>query len=366
TLVTNYSSLHEVNLHYWQSQRFKQWGYTFMTGYTGQRASDVNEDGFSDLPRLQSLQLHPSLFWYPDSKTIIKFSYHYTGEQRTGGDMLALDQTSLDHTFFEANMLQRHNLAAQISRRINQQQSILVKASLGSFQQQQRSDSMLRSGRQQNLFTEASWLYEKGNMHLIGGLNLYGLKFNPTTRGYLFGSFRQFSEGVFTQLTESISRNSTLEVGFRLDHNQAYGYFPLPRLALFHRFNEHWGSRLGIGWGYSLPTPFVSFYRETDPGKLEALSDQIRAEHSIGYNAEINYRMHWKQNRLFINQAFFLTDVKNPLQLGVRSNGSQYLYNQDGPMRSAGTDTYIQLALGEWEFYFGYSKNVRSVFNSSE
>lgn len=65
TALANYSTLDEKNLNLFASKKFKNFGYTIFAGGTLQNAQDVNKDGFSDVPKLNSLVVHPKLFFYP-------------------------------------------------------------------------------------------------------------------------------------------------------------------------------------------------------------------------------------------------------------------------------------------------------------
>ena len=71
TALVNYSTLDEKNLNIFASKKFKNFGYTFFAGKTSQNAQDVNKDGFSDVPKLNSLVIHPKLFFYPSGNSTI-------------------------------------------------------------------------------------------------------------------------------------------------------------------------------------------------------------------------------------------------------------------------------------------------------
>ncbi|MCH5688457.1 hypothetical protein LWM68_31850 [Niabella sp. W65] len=79
----NQTTLKETNFSAYLSKKYKQVGYTFFGGYNYQKAVDVNKDGFSDVAALNSLVLHPRLFFYPDDNTTISAGYTSTFEKKT-------------------------------------------------------------------------------------------------------------------------------------------------------------------------------------------------------------------------------------------------------------------------------------------
>src|SRR4026208_1393577 len=66
TILLNQSTLKETNANFYSSGRKDKLGYTFFTGTNYQQKVDVNKDGFSDVPHVKSLFIHPNIFIYPD------------------------------------------------------------------------------------------------------------------------------------------------------------------------------------------------------------------------------------------------------------------------------------------------------------
>jgi iron complex outermembrane receptor protein/outer membrane receptor for ferrienterochelin and colicins len=150
-----------------------------------------------------------------------------------------------------------------------------------------------------------------------------------------------------------------MEAGLRLDHLNEYQDFLLPRIALFHRFNEEWATRFGVGLGYKTPDPLAVQNTEYPIEQLQPFPENIRAEKSIGYNAEINYKKEFNEHSsLFINQAFFLTQISRPLIAIEQASDQVGFMNADKPMLTRGFDTYIQIEVNDWELYAGYTYTI--------
>lgn len=59
-----------------------------------------------------------------------------------------------------------------------------------------------------------------------------------------------------------------------------------------------------------------------------------------------------------MNQAFFLTQINNPLVGTLDPNGNVAFQNNDKAINSKGFDTYIKGTLDEWELYLGYTFTI--------
>ncbi|HEY0299303.1 MAG TPA: TonB-dependent receptor, partial [Arachidicoccus sp.] len=175
--------------------------------------------------------------------------------------------------------------------------------------------------------------------------------------------------GLFAQNTWQIKSNTTLELGLRDDIHDKYGNFFLPRLALFNRFNKHWAARLGLGFGYKTPDPYAPYYTDYTPDKIVALPLNIKPERSTGYNAEVNYKKDLgNANNIFINQAFFLTQINHPIFGSDSSNGHLYYANAGKSVVSKGFDTYLKAVIDQWELYAGYTYTIvqRNYLNQNQ
>ncbi len=150
-----------------------------------------------------------------------------------------------------------------------------------------------------------------------------------------------------------------METGLRLDHHFDYGDFILPRIALFHRFNESWATRFGIGMGYKTPNALAPQNVEYDIEKIATIGDSIQSEKSFGFNAEVNYKKEYGDgNSFFINQAFFLTRLNTPIIANELSSGTVVFMNEKKPIISKGFDTYVQWTVHDWEIYAGYTFTI--------
>ena len=71
TFTANQTSLYETNVNGYASQKYKKWGYTLFAGQTNQKVGDIDKDGLSDVPQVQSTVLHPKIVIYLAPKSTL-------------------------------------------------------------------------------------------------------------------------------------------------------------------------------------------------------------------------------------------------------------------------------------------------------
>lgn len=360
-ITLNQSTAKETNLNIFVSKKQKHFGYTFFGGATRQLASDVNEDAFSDIADLSTLVVHPRLFWYLDDKTTLTTGYTGTFENRNGGDMLAIaNKPDSVHQFFENNNTVRHSGELLFERKLGNDIKLEFKNSISSFNRKITTNTHFFNGNQLDYFSELSLLVPYKSNSLVAGLNFTGDRFKKLPSDVIpISDFSNNIAGAFIQNTWNIKEKLLIEAGLRDDYHLRYGNFILPRIAFFGRFNAHWAARAGVGMGYKTPNPFASQIIDYDIEKIQPLSTVVKAEKSVGYNAELNYKKVWKNgNTFFINHAFFLTEVTDPIVATEQLNGLVTFDNAARPLVTKGFDTYIKAVVSEWELYAGYTFTI--------
>lgn len=357
SFLVNQTTLKETNLNAYYAQRWKKAGFTFFAGQTFQKEVDVNKDGFSDVPYTNSTVVHPVLFIYPSSRSYISLGWSGSFENRTGGDMTAISgKADSAHSYFEKNKLNRNLFTIIAENRFGNGLVGTVKGSLSVFDRVQTTNTYRFEGRQLNFYTEASVVKHAGSHTLVGGINITGDDFTPdASTPAPVGSFSNTTAGIFMQDTWQLLKSTKLEAGIRADHHDQYGNFVLPRIALFHHINDEWGTRLGFGMGYTTPNPLSPQIKDYNIYQIQPIGPNVTAEKSYGGNIEVNYKKEWGENSFFINNAFFITQINDPI-VGIEDSvGNVNFINQSKPILTMGFDTYIQVHLGAWEAYVGYT-----------
>lgn len=371
SFLINQTTLKETNVNAYYAQRGKKFGITFFAGQTIQKPVDVDKDGFTDLPDQQSTLIHPVLFFYPSSKSFVSLGWSGSFEKRNGGDLLAVKNgSSASHPFFEKNQLGRNSYTLLSETRFEKGLSITVKGSLSDFKRKETTNTYLFEASQQNYYSEIS-IVKKAHQHIVvAGINLTGENFRPSDKTPVpIGKFSQSVIGLFLQDSWQLLENTKLETGIRYDHQNTYGNFILPRIAVFQRFNEHWGSRIGFGMGYVPPNPLTPQLRDYSIFQLQPLATTVKAEKSYSGNAELNFKTDvGEEGEFFINQAFFITKIGDALVGEENGSGNIEFSNKAKGLLTSGSDTYIQLHIPHWEFYIGYTytEALRKYLSSNQ
>ncbi len=357
----NQTTLKESNINAFLSKKYKKFGYTFYAGATNQSAVDVNKDGFSDVSRTKSFVVHPRLFFYPDNKTTITAGFTSTNDSRLGGDMKVIENKSDSvHQFFEKNKIIRNSAELLAERNFSGKNKFVLKGSVSDFKRDITTHQYNFNAGQLDYFSEASILINQKKHNWVGGVNFSGNQFKQISGDSAYiNKVSNNTVGAFLQYGYKFKSNTTLEMGLRNDYHMKYGNFVLPRVSFFHQLNSKWGTRAGFGAGYKIPDALAPQINDYAIIKLLPIGTDVKPERSYGYNAEVNYKTKWgEENSIFINHAFFLTQLNNPVIATEQSNGTVSFANASKPIITKGFDTYIKLNVEGWELYAGYTYTI--------
>ena len=357
-VTINQTTLNETNLNSFFSKRNKKIGYTFYAGTTVQKAVDVNDDGFSDVGKSKSLVLHPRLFFYPKENATITIGFTKTIDERLGGDMKVIENKKDSiHQFFEKNNIDRNSAELLFENNFKNKNKFLIKSSLSSFNRKISTASHTFKANQLDYFSEASYLINKQKYSLVTGINFLGNNFKKLSGDSVYLNNKSNNTfGAFIQYSYKWKEKSSVELGLRDDYQSQYGNFILPRFAIFHQINKHWGTRAGYGAGYKIPDALTPQIKDCDIENILPINNTVKVEKSNGYNLEFNYKAKFgEENSIFINHAFFLTQLNNPLIANEQSNGLVSFSSAGKPIITKGFDTYIKLHVEDWELYAGYT-----------
>ena len=371
TLTVNASTLNEKNVNVYVAKKFKKIGYTFFGGYTNQQPVDVNKDTFTDVAKLKAIILHPKIFIYPSQKVTIAVGNNTIIEDRNGGDISVVKNKAFgNHVYFEQNKSLRNTSDINLSAVLNNNKKFEFKSSYSYFDRAINTNTHRFRAVQNNFFNEASIVipYKKNN--IVGGINFLAENFTKKSVQYTpVNNFNNSTVGFFIQNTINVNEKTVVEVGLRNDITKHYGNFILPRIAFITHLNENWGIRAGIGFGYKTPNALNNTITDVPIETILPIATNVTAEKSIGYNIEANYKYEWDNNKkeVFLNHAFFLTNITNPVVNKFDRTGFTFFRNEDKSISTKGFDTYVKLKLDELELYAGFTytqalRNYETIF----
>ena len=365
----NQTTLRETDLNGFAARRGRRWGYSAFVGLVNQKEKDVDGDGYVDVPRVGNLNLHPRLFFYPNSHSQVALGYSGTLESRRAGDSQVLKSGPdpvMGHLFYVDNTSLRNTADLFYTNDSLAGGALVVKATATDFVRDVNTPAAGFTAFQTTYFAEASYLRRAGTHHtLVLGLSANGEQLASFNRSAtpLRSPYAYATLGAFAQDDWRLLPRLSLQTGLRLDRHNQYGAFLLPRLALLYRASEAITARLSSGTGYRAPVPYINSLDERNYPLVQPLRD-LRAETSLGVNGDVNFQRTFagfdEPLVLNVNQSFFYTRLQNPLVLTgagyAGASGQNFLTWQNGtaPLSTRGLETYVRLRADETELYLGY------------
>jgi len=339
------------------AQKWKHIGTSIFGGYNYNGAYDPSGQGFSAIPKTNRYTLNPKVFLYLDDKNTGWFGINSTYENRFGGDMKVIDGNSdAIHQYFERNESYRVSTQLSFTHKINDGSKVNFKNTIGYFDRNLSEPSSVFAGKELSSFSEVNYVAHGTKTDWVAGANIITDHFTTSVPVDKY-NYTLTTVGLFAQNTYKATKWFSLESGLRADYNtpapnsKPNGIFVLPRVNGLFKINEHWTSRVGGGLGYKMPSLFNDLSEEKGYTVINPIVvSSIKAEQSVGGNADINFRKAVGDVFVNINQLFFYTDVNNPLIL--RNNT---FMNASGNLSSQGAETNVKLSIDELNIYFGYT-----------
>ena len=369
SFLTNVNQTSALDLSGFYSERYKKTGLTIFASSNFQKAYDVNNDGFSDIPKFDRYTINPKFFYYPNDKTTFSIALNAGFEKRKGGDMQVINsKPDGTHTFFETNATNRFSTQTKFEKTFTNKNILTIKNSIGYFNRKIDRPTFNFEGKQLATFSEANYLIptEKSEWNLGANFvsdNFTQLNSVPNKLDYYNAVF-----GFFAQNNLKFSEKFIVESGLRLDLSNRKNIFILPRLSLLYKITDKLTSRFGGGLGYKTPTIFSEEAEEFAFQNINPLDfSKINPEKSYGLNADINYKTTiFKNVSLSFNQMFFYTRINNPIILNQISGSNYSFVNANGNTDTKGFETNLKLRYDEIALYVGYTYiNANRNFNGS-
>lgn len=341
-------------------QKFNKVGTTVFASYNRNWAYDPSDVGFTAIPKFDRFVLNPKLYLYLSDNTDFNFGINSTIENRLGGDIRYVEgKGSEEHSYFERNKTQRHSTQLSFEHRFDKQNKLNVKNSITYFNRKIEIPDFTFDGEQLSSFSEVSYIHTREKTEWVAGANVWTDKFtekkltNFPLRDYDMTTF-----GLFIQNNTKITDWMDIESGLRTDYVTDYGFTVLLRISSHFRITDKFSSRVGGGFGYKAPTIFSEDSERIQfQNVLPIDDDKNKLEKSYGANVDFTYKTGLFDNQVFlsINQLFFYTYLKNPLELQAANSNQWQFNNIDGHMDSKGAETNMKISYKDFSLFFGYT-----------
>ncbi len=342
------------------SKRNDKVGIALLASVSEQKAFDVNNDNFTDLPQFNQFTLNPKIFFYFNNGASLIGNITSSFENREGGDIIAIEKTSDSlHTFIENNKSNRFTSQLKFEKKFPLGNVLTFKNSMNYYKRDFSKNSFNINGTQLSSYSEFSYLIQKSIHNTVAGLSFITDNFKQDNNRYgsvMDNSF--FTAGVFVQDDWNINNKYTLQTGIRADYHNEYGIFILPRLSVLYKLSNRFYIRTGGGIGYKTPTTFIDELVSQSYDKVLPIPATIKSESSHSETIDMNYNtIILNDISLTINQAFYYTQLLYAVipQSDSLTNGVLVYENAKGPIVTRGYDTNIHITRDELSLFVDYS-----------
>lgn len=357
-LMINGTSALGLDISGFFSEKFGKIGTTIFASYNKGTAYDPASIGLTAIPKFDRFTFNPKLFWNPSEQSELILGLNWTNEERLGGNLDYIKGKEVTDPYFENNQTNRISTQLDYRLELGENWDFQFKNSINLFERTISIPDYRFGGNQISSFSELNLRSNRGKSEWVGGLNLWTEKFTQTQGDpdrpldYQLNTF-----GVFIQNLWEISPEWTLESGLRVDTQQDYGGFALPKLSMMYEPTELLTFRLGGGLGYKSPTVFTEeTERITFRQVLPIDPNTLKAERSSGINLDGNYRMALGEELVLnTNVLFFYTHINNPLILTLNNNAF-YSYTQpEGQLQTQGVEVNMKWEYQDFKLFLGYT-----------
>lgn len=342
-------------------------GATLLAGGHTQRQTDLDGDGWTDMPGYERVVVRPRVYLDNRNGRTAFLTGGFTAEDRAGGT-LAGGVTPAGTAYDESLRTRRADVGA-LARFVGSDSTPLFGAGAlrsailtlrGSGVEQRhghRFGDVREDDRHRTWFGEAALAVPRGAVTYIAGA---ALQQETYTAANVTGfDYAYTIPAAFAQVDADVRSWLSLSTSVRLDAHSDYGTFVNPRVSILARRPAEgrfagWTSRLSAGTGAFAPTPFVEETEVTGLTPVQPLSGLV-AERATSASLDIGGPLELSLGDIQINATLFGSRVRRPLQvIGVpgllAGNVSRIgLVNAPGPTETWGGELLarVERELGE-------------------
>jgi len=310
----------------------ERWGYTFVGGLHLQQRSDLDEDGWTDLPTYRRVVGRPRFFWNDERGRSLLVAFGAMGEERRGGTMPG--RAAPDGRPFGENLDTTRIDGGAVWRMTTTGGRVF--AARGSATMQQHTHTFGRVAEEddhQTLFSEVSLTGTDGRHTWVAGGALQGDRFRSREAPRF--DYTYVVPGVFAQDEFRLTPRFTLSGSARVDAHSEFGTFVSPRVSALVRPREAWTVRVSAGRGYFAPTPFTEETEATGLTPVAPLG-ALDEERANSISADVT----WARAPFEVTATMFYSGIEGALT-AVETGAAEFpvaVINVEGVTRTRGTE----------------------------
>jgi len=352
-LVLNQTNRNETDASLWWSGEpaTAGWSYSALANLNRQSVTDLNNDGWADLPGFKRTSIRPRLYWKGEGRNDMFITAGIMTEDRRGGtiDGGRVPPGDLNGAaFIEADNTHRYDTGFAGHWAMADALTLTVKASDSENTQHQTTGADIETSHTNAALLEVAFDGAVGSHSWVAGLAFEQDRYRNST--FPVFDFQYSVPAVFAQDEYTISPSLTLSTSARVDHHSRYGTILSPRWALLWRprgKSSVWRVRTSYGTGFFAPTPLTE---ETEATGLERIMPlgQLRAERAQGFSVDFNRVWKLQRGSVEANLTVFHSSVANAVNL-IQSSAAPARFaftNDPAPTYTFGTELLVQWRSG--------------------
>ena len=302
------------------------WGMTLVAGGHRQTLTDVDGDGWADLPHYGRGVVRPRFFWDNGQGRSLFLTTGATRETRTGGTAPGRVLPAAGTSYREALDTRRHDLGV-LWQTLAGRSVVTARAALARQWHDHQFGETLERDRHDTGFAELTVRRAAGRHTWVAGAAVERDAYRPADVprfGYAFTT-----PGLFVQDDVDVRSWLALSMSGRLDRHSEFGWFFSPRVSALLRSGD-WSTRVSTGTGFFGPTPLTE---ETEAAGLTRLSvdGPLRAERGRSVSIDLTRA----QGPAAYTATLFASRIVDPVHV---DRSTYVLRNLDHPTTNVGVE----------------------------
>jgi len=322
-----------------------RFGWTLLAGGHHQRRTDVDGDGWADLPGYTRGELRPRVFWNGAGGRSLVATTGASAEDRDAG---ATHAFAAGYPAAERTTTRRGDFGVTARLPFGGAGVLTLRGSATREARHDAADSgpagaVAYDERRNTEFAEATWLGAAGRATWLAGT-----AFRRDARTVVFeGGFEASGAGppdhdfdhrvpaVFAQLTAPAARWLSVSASGRLDAHSRYGTYASPRLSVLAHAGRAYEARLSLASGVTAPTSSTED-AAAYPLVRTRLDAGVRVERLRTGSLDLTAR----RGALEVDATLFASEVRRALLPRLDASGGITLVNATDPVRTRGAHAY--------------------------